>query len=817
MALDLTLTPLYRINGQEIASLPGLIALTPPQNAARGREKDRLIIYLLLTGNSTFSITEYLKVAQNAGGIFYKTSGALTSALRTAAELVNKILFDRNMTTNVQGQYAIGWLTLAAVRDRQCTLSMSGPMHTYWFGQNESRHIHEPLASGKGLGSNQTINIHYAQTTLSAGDRLLFFGRAPSAWESTLNDAAPSSLDAMRRRLITLTGADLNAVLIQATDGMGALNLLKGTTESKGDKKEEVTSPPSPAPIHTQDAAENLLREEEKFSTPNADPAAAPSAHVVQPSAYAIPPQHEDSFPQETNPLAGLPRNTSTRGFPASIPRSQAQANISEPVIEETDSPVVETAEIPVMEKIVEPVNERRARVPREPSRQTRQTAKMLASSIQFTRRMNGAIAEKLRNFMPRLLPTSETNEPLGAPSSATMMFIAILIPLMVVTIASVVYLRYGRSQQYDTYLRQAQAIKSQALTLTDPVEQRKAWENVISNVDIAELHRETSDTITLRQEAEANLDTLLGITRLKFNPAFSSNLGIEISRMAASESDLYMLNAANGEVLRASPSKNGRGFELDTTFNCKPGVYGNYTIGPLVDILALPLVNSIDATVLGVDATGNLLYCAPEQVAQAIPLPPPDTNWGRVTAFILDSGNLYVLDSSARAVWVYTGKDGTFIDRPYFFFGGQTPEKQDVIDLVVSGDDLYMLHSDGHLSTCSYSRIESVSTRCQDPSPYKNPFQAYRDTDLFASTHFTQMLFTALPDQSILLLDADSLAQGVFRFTPRTLDLQNQFRPKLGISDSIPAGPIGAITVGANHVLYLTVNGQVYFATDMP
>jgi len=32
----------------------------------------------------------------------------------------------------------------------------------------------------------------------------------------------------------------------------------------------------------------------------------------------------------------------------------------------------------------------------------------------------------------------------------------------------------------------------------------------------------------------------------------------------------------------------------------------------------------------------------------------------------------------------------------------------KDVIDLIVSGDDLYMLHSDGHLSTCSYSRIET-------------------------------------------------------------------------------------------------------------
>ena len=812
MALDLTLTPLYRINGQEIASLPGLIALAPPQNAARGRERDRLIAYLLLTGTATFSTSEYLKVAQDAANLFYKSTGSLTSALKAAADLVNKTLLERNMSTNASGQYAIAWLTLAALRDAQCTFAMSGPMHAYWFGKNEARHIHEPAASGKGLGSNQTTNIYFAQTNLNAGDRLLFFGRAPDAWSGLLNDPPPSvsSLDAMRRRLSSLTSADLNAVLIQATDGLGVLNLLKGS-ESREAKKEEPASAPTV----------ELPRVEVEIPTPKEVPADAPPAHVVQPAAYAIPQEK----PQPASPLTGLPRSTTTRDFPASIPRAQprVQPVASEPVIAEkipeTVIVDVEEEEEPVVDKIVEPPppRVRRQRVRTEPSPAMRQIAKALAGTIQLTRRASEGAGAKFRSFVPRFLPDSDSRQPLNSPSNTTLMFLAVLIPLMVVTMMSVVYLGIGRSQQYDTYLRQAQEKRTQALALTDPVEQRKAWENVISSVDIAESHRETSETIALREEANTNLDLLLGITRLQFNPAFSSNLGIEVSRMAASESDLFMLNAANGEVLRASPARSGRGFELDTNFNCKPGVYGNYTVGPLVDILALPLANSINATVLGIDATGNLLYCAPNQVAQAIPLPPPDTNWGRVTAFVLDGGNLYVLDAPSRAVWVYTGLDAAFVDRPYFFFGGQTPEKQDVIDLIVTGDDLYMLHADGHLSSCSYSRISSSSTRCEDPLPFNNPFQAYSDTDLFAGTHFTQMLFTALPDQSILLLDADTATQGVFRFALRTRDLQNQFRPRLGVSNPIPAGPIGAIAVGANHVLYLAVNGQVYFATDMP
>ena len=789
MALDLTLTPLYRINGQEIASLPGLVALTPPPSAARGREKDRLIVYLLLTGTSTFSSTEYLKIAQDAADVFYKTSGALTSALRTSAELVNKTLFERNSNSNVKGQYAIGWLTMAAVRETQCTLALSGPMHA-WLGQSELRHIHEPAVSGKGLGFNQTINIHYSQTTLNAGDRLLFFGRAPSAWDSTLEDAAlsSSSAEALHRRLLSLTGADLNAVFIQALEGTGAVDILKGLSSSRENKKEEG----APASPHA---------EQQISSTPQ----------VIQPSAYAIPPQPEEVRPQkQTDPLAKLPRNPKASDYPASLPRAQAGSQPVESAPAADEPP-------PAAEKSTPPVRKRRTRVVLEPPPQTRQAAKALAGGIQFMRRLNTSIGEKFRNFMPRLLPESDSTVPLGVPSTATMMFIAILIPLMVVTIASVVYLRYGRSQQYDTFLRMAQDFKSQALVLTDDVEKRKAWENVFTNVVTAQKYRETSEILTLRQEAETNLDQLLGVTRLQFNPAFSNNLAIEISRMTASESDIYMLNAANGEVLRAAPAPNKGGYELDTKFDCKPGVYNNFTVGQLVDILVLPGMNMQNAAILGIDASGNLLYCGPDQSPVAASLPAPESQWGHVTAFVMDGGLLYVLDSSKSAVWIYGDDNGIYNKPPQFFFGAQTPAKQDVIDIVVSGDDLYMLHSDGHLSTCTFSRLESASTRCEDPLPYLNPFKAYGDTNLFASTHFTQMIFTALPGQSILLLDADSASQGVFRFTPRTLDLLNQYRPKTGVTGSIPPGPYDAIAVGANHVLYLAVTGQVYFATDMP
>jgi hypothetical protein len=795
MPIDLNLSPLYRINGQEDPAMPGVLALSPPKNAARGREHDRLIVYLLLAGNSIFTTSEYMRLAEDAAKVFYETPRALTSALRAATDHVNKTLLERNMSTTSRGQYALGWLLLAAVRDTQCTLSLSGPMHAYWFGRHEARQFHEPAMSGKGLGSSQNVNIQYAQTNFNAGDLLLFCGRVPNAWVAPLNDAKPSSLDAMRRRLISITSEDLNGVLIQATEGTGAIHFLTGTASPK-EEKQDASLLPDPSP--------DLSPVEQAESTP---------AHVLQPSAYAIPPQHEEPLPQEqpVSPQGSLPHQTMPREFPASIPRAQPVAALDEPI--EAPAPEVEEKiEIEEAESTA-PETTDQPEAPHEPSALTRQTAKSLASGIQAIRRLSGTIGERLSNFLPRLLPDPKAAEH-PAPPSTLMFFMAILVPLMVVTILVVVYLRYGRSEQYDAFFRQAQETRVQAVTLGDPIEQRKAWENVLLNVDRAEEHRQTADTTNLRREAEANLDKLLGITRMQFNPAFSTRLGIDVSRMAASENDLFLLNAASGEALRAFPAAGGRGFQLDTTFNCKPGVYGTYTVGPLVDILTLPVVNFIDASLLGIDANGNLLYCSPGQVAQAIPLPPPDTNWGRVTGFALDNGTLYVLDALSRAVWVYNGKDGTYVDRPYFFFGQQTPT-QDVIDFVVSGDELYLLHADGRISSCSYSRIQSSASQCQDPLPKKNPFQAYQDIDLFGAAHFTQIIFAAPPDPSILLLDSDS--QSVMRFSPRMLELQNQFRPTTGSVNPIPVGAVGAVAVSPDHVLYLAVNGQIYFALNMP
>ena len=88
--LDLTLLPLYRLKNQELPALPGLLAMTPPRKAARGREHDRLIVYLVLTGNATLSTAEYLQLTSQTANYFFEKPGALTTAMRTSVEALNR-------------------------------------------------------------------------------------------------------------------------------------------------------------------------------------------------------------------------------------------------------------------------------------------------------------------------------------------------------------------------------------------------------------------------------------------------------------------------------------------------------------------------------------------------------------------------------------------------------------------------------------------------------------------------------------------------------------------------------------------------------
>jgi hypothetical protein len=182
-----------------------------------------------------------------------------------------------------------------------------------------------------------------------------------------------------------------------------------------------------------------------------------------------------------------------------------------------------------------------------------------------------------------------------------------------------------------------------------------------------------------------------------------------------------------------------------------------------------------------------------------------PDTQWGKPTAFTLDFGDLYVLDTQSNAVWIY--RDLNVTESPRFFFSAQVPSLEDVIDLAVNNNDLYLLHTDGRMTTCTYSALAEAPTRCEDPAAYTDPRPGRESRPLNEDAPFSQVLFVPPPDPSIYLLQPQSPA--VYHLSVR-LTFQRQFQPRTPLGDR----PATAFAVSReNRLLFLALGNQVYYA----
>src|SRR5512145_2153828 len=115
-ALDLNLLPLVRRAGQDQSSLPGLYAVNPPRRAARGRTDDQLILYLTLTGGAPWSSEQQTQLLSRTAQVYYETTGAVTTAARSAIEFLNQFLLDRNLRAEGGKRQGAGWFTLVVVR-----------------------------------------------------------------------------------------------------------------------------------------------------------------------------------------------------------------------------------------------------------------------------------------------------------------------------------------------------------------------------------------------------------------------------------------------------------------------------------------------------------------------------------------------------------------------------------------------------------------------------------------------------------------------------------------------------------------------------
>jgi hypothetical protein len=203
-------------------------------------------------------------------------------------------------------------------------------------------------------------------------------------------------------------------------------------------------------------------------------------------------------------------------------------------------------------------------------------------------------------------------------------------------------------------------------------------------------------------------------------------------------------------------------------------------------------------------DASGNLLYCVIGSQPYSASMAPPNTGFGQPIGIALDRSDLYVLDPSVNAVWIYPNLEVS--QQPHLFFGAEVPPMADVIDMVVYNEDLYMLHADGHITKCTYSSLSASPTRCDDPYPYSDNRPGRVHGPVIEDTVFSQMYMLTFPERSIYLLDPQN--QAIFYFSV-LLNLQSQYQPKSPLAD----GAATSFAISPNRAAFLAINNSVYYA----
>ena len=130
-SFDLLILPLVRASGQEKTEIPGLHVASAPRRPARGRDRDKLVLYFNLTGGTLAPPEQLGSLLAGFAKTYYQTSGTVTTALRAAAESVNRYLLDRNLRSGSTGSQVVGMLTQVVMRDDRISLAQSGPTHAF--------------------------------------------------------------------------------------------------------------------------------------------------------------------------------------------------------------------------------------------------------------------------------------------------------------------------------------------------------------------------------------------------------------------------------------------------------------------------------------------------------------------------------------------------------------------------------------------------------------------------------------------------------------------------------------------------------------
>ena len=738
------------------------------KQSARGREKDILFVLVSSTSQKTFNPEDLGAVLESQGKLFYKTSGSVTKAIRVFVDGLNRFYQQQNSHYDQPETWNTASLSLGVIHHDTLFIAQVGQSSAHILRADADELFFDPDIDRRGLGATTVVHPRYFQTSLIGNESILLlpdpqaFDAADISLEQQVDQGSPS-------------------VYVQVRPGSGKLismGLEEYQPESVETSKVEM---PEPGPEEL-----DLPLETQQIDTTDAD--------TILPTQTLA----EDLFTQAVL-LPDSPEDYSDQEITQVHKEIESQELSAESYLDFSDE------ESPV-EQDFDTVSEKEWASMEAPdfSKIKEKALHSVATGAGWLRRAE----EKAESFAASTR-TSSVQQP-GATAELSILaktLIAILVPLVLIAIASLVYFNRGESHEYNYYLAQAQASVNNAPLMQTADLQREGWEQALNWLDQAALFKNSDEVKSLRMQAQTALDSLDGTRRLQFSPGFAPSLypSWSITAIVSLNNDLYLLDRASGSVMYMRLRNTG--YELDDQFRCGPGTYAGVEVGKLVDMISVPLNNPAKAPVVAIDNNGNLLYCSPGGSASAVALTKPEGGWTELKKMVFDSNRLYILDPGNEALWVYRGLTSNFANPPTAFFNDPTIALSSAIDLAVEGEELFVLHDDGHSSHCISSSVTGMIS-CDDPYPYLKTEGNNQDLS-FANLRFDQLAYSPPPDPSVYYLEAQQAA--LYQFSLR-LNLNKVLR--FGTADgSVPTQKVTAFFVSPDRRVFLAFGNQLFHA----
>lgn len=809
---DLYIYPFGVKEKNEYSNLPGYYIGTPSRKVARTRGSDIFVIYYSNFTNLKRDEAVFLAdLLPQATKLFFKTSGPITSTVKKTADFINGQIIKFNIS-RTERPNLIGAMQLLVLHDNEVYILHCGSASSYVLMKEKTRKYSEISGPTNGIGFSKTVKFHFHHATLEPGDRIVLSANPPNSWtEESLEGSTRLSISHLRRLLIQNSNRDFESVIIQVRPGNGSVHQLKLSGSEFEDSKEPERREPSTKTTRQPEvsnlAESQVDKKDERLDQEN------------------VSDQNDDRLTPETIASHNLPETnieqvSSTlgkRNFDGE--KNETTKRVSTGMLnEETKlqtSPLKSKAGTSKVDRGVPIAEEKQVDIAKK---------KFAISLVKFRTKWKSLsdsyhqlidrLKRNIASIFSRAIPGEAGSGVSISPGS--MLLIAVIIPIMVVTIATTVYFKNGRGQQHQALILEADQYVSLAIDEPEINKRILYFQEALNSLNQADAYGNSEASSEIRKMVLDQLDTLQGVSRVEVIQTVAGGLDqrINISEMTASYGeDVYALDSGTGRVLRLVATRPD--YLVDTSFICGPGIIGNMIVGQLVDIEPITVTNNLNATLMGIDNNGNILFCVPGEPPIATSLEPPDLGWGNIQAIAFNGYSLFVLDTgeNTRDIYSYASDGLSFNENPVSLFDQNIPENlEGVLDISSYQQDLYLLQNNGQLSQCSIG-VGYIETNCDQNIGYGliQQGQSRETVPTLANTEFTQMAITQPPDPSIYFMD--TINSSVFHFS-LALNMQKQLRPTMSTRVFAPKNELTSFTVTPAGTIHFAFGNELFFGT---